>query len=400
MVEKLKGAVLLPTYDELGLTLDRSILNMALRMKEVQDIAWIFLIGVNGTDSEEEVSKVKNLRDAHSGSFNAKVEVHHYSAGGKENAMNQLARAARTHFGGWPDFIIGTDAKVYRTPNSLSQLVQEFREDDSLKIVGGSVLPYPIEIYREHFPLTKEQELFYTLLEIDKDEDVLEVFPKNHVRGGLYITSGEWQDLIVGIPDDFTLTRRARKEFGDESVKISKKATGYVIPRQSFADYFSVRFNRAMKHEENLVQSHPDLSGPKELPMSDEEKNIRYDQLNKIDPLKLSLLKTKKSMDSYVRNIINLINKSSQIHDKTRAVESLMGEYEDEIQSRGYSLDSIDMSLETIGKIALDNYEIAAKVIICHYKYIILSLATDPNSVTYGPREERFRGMLPLDTIS
>jgi len=55
------------------------------------------------------------------------------------------------------------------------------------------------------------------------------------------------------------------------------------------------------------------------------------------------------------------------------------------------------MSLDFVQELANESPALAAKVIICHYRPIVEALAVDPDSVSYGPREERFRGMLPLD---
>ena len=53
-------AVLMPTSDELGVTIDRSINNLGLRMAERPDVNWSLHIGVNGSNAGEEIAKVND----------------------------------------------------------------------------------------------------------------------------------------------------------------------------------------------------------------------------------------------------------------------------------------------------------------------------------------------------
>lgn len=407
-LEKPTIAILVPTYDELGKTIDRSIRNLLLRIQEIQQV-WsgasiAFLIGVNGTKKLEEVAKVQTLIESHRRLINENVHVavHHYTQAGKENAMNQLAKEAATYFarsGRKAEYHIGTDVKVYRAPGSLVTLIKEFsqaRQTSELpRYLGGSVLPYPIDVYEQHYELSQEQRLFYTLLEIDKDPDILEILPKSHVRGGLYIT-GEWLDLYTDIPDDYQLHRRSEQNFGPGSTQISKKAVGYVIPRLSFADYFAVRLNRSIPAEENLRQTHPELNPVKESPIESENKKVQLEQLKKLHPEKAALFITKKKLDALCRELaLQMDQANMKLSELTQEVHlNLSGE----LSKHAAALtNQSGISIETVQELANYNPELAAKYIVVYYRAIVKALVVDKSSVKYGPREEQFRGMLPLD---
>lgn len=384
-------AVLVPTYDELGSTVDRSLYNIALRTQEVPHASFAVFVGVNGTDKQEEVARVQKLADSWSNEFaDTPVTVCHYATKGKERAMNGLAKAASEHFGGQgADMHIGTDIKVYRTPGSFKTLIDEFspalKQNSNPRYIGATILPYPIQIYEQYFPLNPEQRLFYTLLEIDKDAAVRSLFPKSHLRGGLYIT-GPWRQLTPDIADDFTITRKTRAEYGPDGVQLSDKAQGYVIPRQSFADYFAVRLKRVLPIEKTISEKLPDLNKGKDIPLPDEEQKQRLQALRKISPEKHALFMTKKALDQNVIFLANMINDPGEQLDtiQNKVLHSALGV-------------PANMDLDTVTHYALYDPQLAAYSIINHYRTIIEALSIDPHSIEYGPREERYRGMLPLD---
>lgn len=385
------AAVLLPTHDELGSTIDRSILNLALRMKEVKDIAWVLLIGVNGTDKQEDVARVEHLVNSHAKDLSGIiVKVSHYVSKGKESAMNQLAEAARTIFdGGSPDVMIGTDVKVYRTPGSLNALISEFEphylNNENPRYLGASVLPYPIETYEKYFDIDDLQRLFYTLLEIDKHPIVQKYLPKTHLRGGLYIT-GEWSPLAIDAPDDYSISRDARLKHGLGAVQVSQEAVGYVIPRQSFADYFAVRVKRSIPAEEKIKKEHPEWANLRDLPMSEEERKHRLSLLQEEAPILYGLYLTKKELDKKCR----------EIAQDLQSVEMYLEKISNYLKNNGIQIpDSMD--LQMIEKLALEDPKGAAYLIIYYHRSIVQALALDINSIEYGPRQERYRGMLPLD---
>ena len=72
-------AVLMPTSDELGSTINRSLYNVALRMRERPNTQWSLYVGVNGTGMLEDVAKVQTLVGSQRPTFgNIPVEVFHY----------------------------------------------------------------------------------------------------------------------------------------------------------------------------------------------------------------------------------------------------------------------------------------------------------------------------------
>jgi hypothetical protein len=383
-------AVLMPTSDELGVTIDRSINNLGLRMAERPDVNWSLHIGVNGSNAGEEIAKVNAILASHDSLFdNVQVSVLRPMEKGKELIMNALAQDVAERRGVERQMHIATDLKVYRKPGSLAALIDEFspafRDGRNPRYLGGTILPYPIDEYKKFFTLSPEQRLFYTLLEIDKDPDVRSVFPKTHLRGGLYIT-GAWTELPTDVSDDFTISRRARKDYGEDAVQLTENAVGYVIPRQSFADFFAVRFKRTTPNLQKLEQNHPDLVGLEKVKLSDEETNIRLEALRAKHPEKYALYQTKQMLEEGADILCRNIDSASAIIDEMQEDLGLPEDY-----------DFKHMSLDFIQELANESPALAAKVIICHYRPIVEALAVDPDSVSYGPREERFRGMLPLD---
>jgi hypothetical protein len=389
MVEKLKVAVLLPTYDELGSTIDLSLENIASQIYDVDGIAWALFIGVNGTSKLEEVARVLTLVNSYSQEYRGvTTSVSHYPEKGKENAMNHLATEARNFFGESPDLHIGTDLKVFRTQGAFQVLVEQFlphnQKKENPRYLGGNVLPYPVEHYEKYHKLSPEQRLFYILLEIDKDPEVRALFPKTHLRGGLYVT-GKWTPLYVDSPDDYTMTRRARLEYGEDAIQIAEDAVGYVIPRQSFADYFAVRLKRSVPAEEKLKNLHPELASVKEKSISRAEEEKRLRQLQEQSPSKHALYLVKKNLDRLVREL------ALNMAQATKMLNAL----EEKVSSQEVQMPR-EMNLENITQLALVSPELAAQHIVLYYRPIVESLVVDPHSISYGPREERYRGMLPV----
>jgi hypothetical protein len=192
--------------------------------------------------------------------------------------------------------------------------------------------------------------------------------------------------LPTDVSDDFTISRRARKEHGEDAVQLTENAVGYVIPRQSFADFFAVRFKRTTPNLQILEQNHPDLVGLEKVKLSDEETIKRLDALRLAHPEKYALYQTKQMLEQCADILCRNIQNASEIIDHMQADLGLPDDYAFK-----------HMSLDFVQELANESPALAAKVIICHYRPIVEALAVDPDSVSYGPREERFRGMLPLD---
>lgn len=406
-MKKIDAAVIIPSSAELETTFQQGLSNLVNRMEEAKslstnstivDVSWMVCIGINGQSTIEDFQRVqffinnfaKNNREVN---FFCHYFPTQKGVRGKERAMNLLSKLAVENQRTSNLFLFGTDVKVYREPNSLQLLLERVLEKaiqgDPRNFTGGNILPYKLEDYKKYLeyrklePITEEEEFYYEFFEIEKKPEILAVLPKNHFRGGLFASKSP-----ISIPedvyDDWSITRIEKAKHGPNSIDIVQSAIGRVIPRISILDFFGVRWLRSFPHEEYLKKHYPHW----ETKEPSKEKVDKYLKIKEISLDLYNLLQAKDLLSNYARIFYDKFIVGSENPDLffDQIANELRFFKKFTVLNKGNFLEATKIDIET-----------AVKMLLLYHKNELLEVLRDHSKISYGNRNEKVRGMIPLD---